>query len=69
MTHDIIAITVGIVLCFIIGWVMRKIGYEDGRHKERMHLIDIMRDIPTVVTTQEHVWYVVNYMVTRLREE
>jgi hypothetical protein len=52
-----------------IMWSVYKVGYSDGKHRERMHLIDIMKDIPTIVTTQEHVLYVVNYIVNKMREE
>jgi hypothetical protein len=59
-----------VVLVFVSGvlgayWF----GVSNGTHRERMKLIDIINNIPTIVTTREHVWYCVNYIVNKMREE
>jgi len=49
-----------------------KIGIGEGRHRERMRLIDIMSNIHTKNMLPEqrlHVIYVINYIVNRLRED
>lgn len=75
---DIIGITgiIGVVIAcvvmmvvMVVMLVMYKMGYSDGIHNERMYLIDIMQDIPTVVVKQESVLYVVNYIIKKMREE
>jgi hypothetical protein len=58
---------VGIVLVFLVA--VYKMGKQEGKHQERMRLINIMSNIPTIVTEREHVWYVANYIVTQLREK
>jgi len=70
-------IMTGLVVVIIVSSVVWAygVGKANGVHKERMRLIDIMNNMPTVVATQEHVaiknavWYVVNYIVNRLKEE
>mgnify|MGYP001582822233 CR=1 FL=1 len=78
MIHDIIVIVVMIVLTFVVGLVMYKIGYEEGKHVERMNTLDILGTIPmmtqlivhskTEYDSRYHSLYVVNYIIDKLKE-
>lgn len=70
-------VIVSIIVVFILGVIgvlMYKMGKEDGRHKERMHLIDILTSMLSLeadisVDRRYGIMHVTNYIVNRLREE
>lgn len=60
------------VILFILMWWAYREGRSNGRHMERMRLLDVMQNISMdSLSSNERfgVLWSVNYMVTKLREE